>query len=413
LCFFAEKVIVPTKVLMLLNAPYPADVRIKKETGSLLRAGHQVHLLCLRRKKGEATSELVEGIQVHRIDAGKNNYQLAFWDVIMSMTFVHPKFKAAMRTILKNEQINLVHVHDLPLVGTALALKKEFSLKVIADMHENYPEALRTWFTWKTNPFVRLKNYLFMNPDRWTKWEKKACEDSDTLIAVVDEMKARLVKEYDFNPDKVVVVSNTEEKSFLEQPLDATVYQDLKGKFLLVYSGGIGPHRGVDVAIKGMSHVSNPENIHLVIVGFGSNAVMQNLQQLVAERKLSNVHFLGYQPFSKFFSYMSLADVNVIPHQSNGHTDHTIPHKLFQGMMTGKPILVSSSAPLKRVVESCNSGLVFTAGDEKDFAQKVNQLYADKAQCATLGANGRKATLEGNYNWEHEQEALLNIYNKY
>jgi hypothetical protein len=33
LCFFAEKVTVPAKVLMLLNAPYPADIRIKKETG--------------------------------------------------------------------------------------------------------------------------------------------------------------------------------------------------------------------------------------------------------------------------------------------------------------------------------------------------------------------------------------------
>jgi len=64
---------------MLLNAPYPADIRIKKETGALLKAGHQIHLLCLRRKN-EPDTELVEGIQVHRIDAGKNNYQLAYWD---------------------------------------------------------------------------------------------------------------------------------------------------------------------------------------------------------------------------------------------------------------------------------------------------------------------------------------------
>lgn len=402
----------PTKVLMLLNAPYPADVRIKKETGSLLRAGHQVHLLCLRRKN-EPSSEIVEGIQVHRIDAGKNNYQLAFWDVIMSMTFVHPKFKAAIRIILKNERINLVHVHDLPLVGTALELKKEFKLKVISDMHENYPEALRTWFVWKTNLIAQLKNYFFMNPDRWTRWEKKACKESDTVIAVVEEMKVRLVKQYDFNSDKVVVVSNTEEKSFINQPLDTTVYDTLNGKFIVIYSGGIGPHRGVDVAIKGMSHVVDQQNVHLVIVGFGSTAVMQNLQQLVADRKLSNVHFLGYQPFSKFFSYMSLADVNIIPHQSNGHTDHTIPHKLFQGMMTGKPMLVSSSAPLKRVVESCNSGLVFTAGDEEDFAKKVDQLYFDKELCSMLGANGKKATLEGKLNWENEEQTLLEIYKKY
>lgn len=397
---------------MLLNAPYPADIRIKKETGALLTAGHKIHLLCLR-KKGQPDTELVEGIHVHRIDAGKNNYQLAFWDVIMSLTFVHPKFKAAIRTIVKQEQISLIHVHDLPLAGTALALKRELALKVIVDLHENYPEALRTWFVWKTNPIARLKNFLFMNPDRWTRWEKKACEEADTVIAVVDEMKSRLMNQHHFSGEKIVVVSNTEEKTFINQPLDSSVYENLKGKFIIIYSGGIGPHRGVDVAIKSMSHVSDPENIHLVIVGFGSNAVMQNLQQIVADRNLGNVHFLGYQPFSKFFSYMSLADVNVIPHQSNGHTDHTIPHKLFQGMMTGKPMLVSSSAPLKRVVESCQSGLVFKAGDEKDFAQKVNQLYQDKELCSTLGANGKKATLEGTLNWENEKEALLKLYQQF
>ncbi|MCW5910722.1 MAG: glycosyltransferase family 4 protein [Cyclobacteriaceae bacterium] len=377
-----------------------------------MKVGHEIHLLCLR-KKDQSYTEVVEGIHIHRIDAGKNNYQLAFWDVIMSLTFIHPKFKTAIRSIVKNNEIGLVHVHDLPLAGTVLSFKRELNLKVILDLHENYPEALRTWFAWKTNPIVRLKNFLFMNPGRWTRWEKKACEEADTVIAVVEEMKARLVSQHHFNDDKVVVISNTEEKVFINQQLDNSVYQNLAGKFIIVYSGGIGPHRGVDIAIKGMSHVVTPENIHLVIVGFGSNAVMQNLQQIVTERNLNNVHFFGYQPFSKFFSYMSLADVNVIPHQSNGHTDHTIPHKLFQGMMTGKPILVSSSPPLKRVVESCQSGLVFNAGDEYDFAQKVNELYSNKELCAALGANGKNATLQGTLNWEHEQQTLLDIYSKY
>jgi ribonuclease III len=82
------------KILMFLNAPYPADIRVKKESDALLKAGFEIHLLCLR-KKNQAYSEQFEGIHLHRIDAGKNNYQLAFWDVIMSIQFVHPLFKKA------------------------------------------------------------------------------------------------------------------------------------------------------------------------------------------------------------------------------------------------------------------------------------------------------------------------------
>jgi len=394
---------------MLLNAPYPADIRVKKESEALINAGFEVHLLCLR-KDDQNKTDLFEGLHLHRIDAGKNNYQLAFWDSIMSLNFVHPKFKAAAKQILASENINTVHVHDLPLAGTALRLKKALNIKVVLDMHENYPEALRTWFKWKKNPIVRLKNALFMNPEHWTQFERKACEECDHIIAVVEEMRDRIIQEHHIASEKIHVVTNTEDQGFIKQKLDHSVYESLSGKFILTYSGGIGPHRGVDTAIRGMQHLSENKDIQLAIVGFGSPSVMTNLKQLVAELQLTNVHFFGYQPFSKFYSYMHLADVNVIPHQSNGHTDNTVPHKLFQGMMAGKPLLVSSSAPLKRLVEAHESGLVFEAGNPKDFASKVNEIHTNKPLREKLSNNGIKATLQGNLNWETTQRTLIDLY---
>jgi len=409
--FFAEikNLGVQKKILMLLNAPYPADIRVKKETDALLKAGFQIHLLCLR-KKDQSPFQLFEGIHVHRIDAGKNNYQLAFWDVIMSLRFVHPVFRSAAKKLIGKEKITIVHVHDLPLAGTALSLKKALGVKVVIDLHENYPEALRTWFKWKKNPIVRIKNYLFMNPERWTYFEKKACEGSDKIIAVVDEMKARIVKEHGIRDEKIIVVTNTEDQNFVKQEIDPSVYETLAGKFIITYSGGIGPHRGVDTAIEGMQYLKENDQIQLAIVGFGSPSVMNNLQQKVADLQLNNVHFFGYQPFSKFYSYMHLTDVNVIPHHSNGHTDNTVPHKLFQGMMAGKPLLVSSCAPLKRLVEICQSGVVFEAGNPKDFAEKVTTLYTDKNLRDKLGNNGMKATLDGDLKWETTQHILINLY---
>lgn len=395
---------------MLLNAPYPADIRVKKETNALMANGYEIFLLCLR-KKNQSYIEEIDGINIIRIDAGKNNYSLAFWDVIMSLSFVHPKFKKAIKKLLAREKIDFIHVHDLPLAGTAISLKNRFNIKVVLDLHENYPEALRTWFSWKKNPIVRLKNYLFMNPKRWTEHEKEACKNADQLIAVVNEMKARIIASYEINPSKIKVVTNTEDKKFIAQELDNDVYQKISKSFILTYSGGIGPHRGVDTAIKGMARLIH-HPIHLVIVGFGSDSVMNSLYSLVNDCQLANVHFEGFQPFSKFYSYMHLADVNIIPHQSNGHTDNTVPHKLFQGMMTGKPLLVSSCAPLKRFVEEYNCGLVFKADDEKDFAAKVEELFHNNSLRSELGENGYKATIEGDLNWETTQKELITLYEK-
>lgn len=399
------------KVAMLLNAPYPADIRVKKETDALINAGFEIFLICLR-KKNQAPREVVEGINVIRIDAGKNNYVLAFWDVVMSITFIHPRFKKALNKLLLEEKISIVHVHDLPLAGTALALRRQFSIKVIVDLHENYPEALRTWFKWKKNLIVRLKNKLFLNPDRWFKYETKACLEADHVIAVVDEMKSRLAKSSGVDLEKITVITNTEDKNFIEQKLNKDVYENIPNGFIITYSGGIGPHRGVDTAIKGMAHLRD-KPIYLVIVGFGSPSVMTSLKELATQLQLQNVYFKGYQPFEKFYSYMHLADVNVIPHQSNGHTDNTVPHKLFQGMMAGRPLLVSTCAPLKRIVKEYKSGLVFKADDATDFAAKVETLYSDKQLCEKLGANGTTATINGILNWETTQVELVKLYERF
>jgi glycosyltransferase involved in cell wall biosynthesis len=401
---------VPKKILMLLNAPYPSDIRVKKESDALLSAGFEIHLLCLR-KKDEGYYQDFEGIKITRIDAGKNNYVLAFWDVMMSIFFFHPRFLTAARKLLLQENIPILHVHDLPLAGTALSLKKELGAKVVVDFHENYPEALKTWFKWKKNPIVKLKNYLFMNPERWTTFEQRAGKQADAIIAVVDEMKSRIIKEHGIPSGKITIVTNTEDKGFVKQKLDTSVYQTLPSKFIITYSGGIGPHRGVDIAIKGMKELIDYPDIQLAIVGFGSTSVMNSLYQLVETLQLKSVHFFGFQPFNKFYSYMHLADVNVIPHQSNGHTDNTVPHKLFQGMMAAKPLLVSSSAPLKRLVEQHKAGIIFSAGDPKDFATKAIELYTNKEQAIILGQNGKKASMDGQLNWETTQKSLIQLYN--
>lgn len=397
-----------TKTLMLLNAPYPADIRVKKEADALIHAGFEVHLLCLRRKH-QPRSEEFEGIKITRIDAGKNNYVLAFWDVVMSINFVHPRFKKAALKILQKENITTLHVHDLPLAGSALAIRKQHPCHVLVDLHENYPEALRTWFKWKKNPIVKLKNAMFLNPNRWSRFEKQACEQADKIIAVVEEMKERLVEAYGVDDKKISVVTNTEDKNFVNQQVDTSVYEQLPPGFILTYSGGIGPHRGVDTAIRGMAFLAHLP-IHLAIVGFGSPSVMNSLHDLVQRLQLKNVHFLGYQPFSKFYSYMHLADANVIPHQSNGHTDNTVPHKLFQGMMAEKPLIVSSCAPLKRYVRNYDCGVVFKAGDEKDFADKVELLYTNKPLQIQLAKNGYDASMRGELNWEATQKKLIDLY---
>ena len=283
----------------------------------------------------------------------------------------------------------------------------------MADFHENYPEALKVWFQWKTNPLIRLKNNIFFGYKRWTKYESWAVNNSDYVIAVVEEMKARIISEQAQAQEKVVVVTNTENIAFAKSELFEDIYQVDANKFILAYTGGVGPHRGVDTAIKGMAQLKDLQDVVLYVVGSLSEAANRMLEKLIIENNLGGrVHVLGYKPFNLFYSYMKMATVNIIPHNSNGHTDHTVPHKLFQCMMTGKPLLVSTSAPLKRIIGETEGGLYFEAGNSEDFASKVRALYADEELRTSLGEKGKIATLEGKYNWETSSSSIISLYDK-
>jgi len=396
---------------MILNGtfPKPLDVRVIKESNSMMAAGHAVTLLCLE-ATDEVAEERIDGLNVVRINAGKSINHLAFWDIIISLTFNHPIFRRGIRRILAKQKIDAIHVHDLPLAGTALYFKRKYGIKVVLDLHENYSEALKIWFRWKTNPIARLKNALFLRPKVWERYEAKAVRAADAVLTVVNEMRDRVLRQHELDEKKVFVVSNTETKTFIDQPVIPEIYAAYPGKFILAYVGGIGPHRGVDTVIESMQYLRNQQDIVFIIIGSGSSNVMEKLGKMVRELRLGDrVFMLGQKPFSQVFSYMSRADVNVIPHKSNPQNDNGVPHKLFQSMMVGKPVLVSSSAPLKRIIEETSSGVVFQAEDPVDCADKIVQMFNNKSLCQQLGANGKKAAM-GKYSWEETAKQLLDVY---
>lgn len=396
---------------MLLHEFYPNDIRVTKEVSSLIAAGFELHLICLQRKK-EDNEEIVNGIHVHRIPIAQSFFWRGIWDILLAVNFFQPRFYKKLKMLNAVHHFDALHVHDLPLSKTALRFRdKEKGPPVVLDFHENYPEALKVWFVWKKNPLIRLKNKLFFSFNRWLSYERSVSKAADLIIVVVSEMKDRVTQLHGLASRKIVVVTNSETRDFLNQKQIPEIYTRDEGDFILSYTGGVGPHRGVDVCIEGLKHLKAYPKIKLEITGSLSADSKQWLETLAKENGVSDkVKINGYQPFEKFFSYMKYAEVNLIPHNRNGHTDHTIPHKLYQGMLTGKPVVVSSAPPLERLVNEHNSGLVFEAGNPEDFAKKIASLYTNPALYQQLGANGYHATFHETANWESTGKVLVKAY---
>lgn len=389
---------------MILDQDFPPDIRVEKEARALLAAGHQVIVMCVP-SEGKPLAETWEGIKIVRLPRLPGILQrLSRWSQHFLMRSW--QWEQHLDRVIRTERLEVLHVHDLPMVGSALQVAGRQGLPVVADLHENYAAMVEMFFReGQGNLFFRL----VAPPWRWNFQEKRWLKKTAQVIVVVDEARERLVQA-GLSVEKITVIENTEDESYFSAfPLDQELIAQFQADFVIAYVGGIeGPHRGLLTAVEAMPTIlASIPNARLLIVGAGSLKPM--LEAMIAKLHLaSRVTLTGHQPFQKVPTYIALSAVCLVPHLANPHTEATIPHKLFQYMLMGKPVVVSSCRPLQRIVEATGSGLVFQAGDGASLANAVIRLK-DSDLRQKLGEAGRQAAM-GHYSWRETAHKLTALY---
>jgi glycosyltransferase involved in cell wall biosynthesis len=396
---------------MVLKNKFPPDIRIEKEVRTLLSAGHRVHLLAYRSGKlEEPPEEKIEGLWVRRIFKEPDQLRTiprCLNSLRFHLTFMNPYWASHIERYVRDFGINILHVHDLPLVGTAQKVGQRLGIPLVADLHENYPASLRLSF--EADPSSR--SWLKPRPRTWVLYEQRVVHAATHIVVVVDEAKERLIKEYGLEPEKITVVMNVEDTDhFRSLDLDQEILAHYRDSFVISYIGGGGRHRGLDTAIEAMSYLCKSiPRAKLVLVGIRRQESDEYRRMVESRGVQDHVEIVGWQPFQKVPSYIEASQVGLVPHHQNPHTDATLPHKLFQYMLMSKPVVVSSCRPLKRIVEETKSGLVFHSGDPKDLARQIVTLHTDSALQRECGRRGHEAATH-RYDWAIEGRKLTDLY---
>ncbi len=383
------------------NIP-PPDIRIEKEAGTLIGDGHEVNLLLERRQREEGTMNVggircVRGVRMGRFREILHRYTFSY-------TFRDPMWRKAIREFAVSRSVEVLHVHDLPLVREAVAVGEELGIPVIADLHENYPGGLQVWYT------NRLKKKTIYNFNRWARYEREILREVDAVIVVIEESKERIMA-LGIPEEKIFVVPNTSPVESIDIPIDPSITEKYRDTFMVSYIGGFAPHRGLDTAIRSLPHLrGRMPDLKLVLVGDRNRPYMEYLAGLAGKLGVSDmVEMTGWQPFEKIWSYISASSVCLVPHARNPHTDTTIPHKIFQYMMIRKPVIVSDCPPLKRIIEDSGGGLVFTHDSPEELAECIARFHEDGQFSLRTGEKGRAAFLD-RYNWDSTSADLSRLY---
>jgi glycosyltransferase involved in cell wall biosynthesis len=393
-------------ILMVLSTKiFPPDGRVEREARSLIGDGHNVFLMA-RRGPGQLVEEIIDGVHVIRVPL-PFQCKKAIADFIYFFFQRYLIFFHILRACRKH-RINALHVHDLCYALATTLAGKTLHLPVIFDMHEHYTAMLKMSFEAKV--YRKFKPFAFILLALLRIEEKIACHRSRKVIVVADEHIGR-IESLGVAHDNIVVVTNTEDVHYFRSfAIDESLAKEYLDDFVILYLGGFSPHRGLETAIEAMPIILEQiPNARLLLVGEGATRL--ELEQLVRDAHLGDrVTFAGFQPFKTVPTYIYLSSVCLIPHISTPHIETTMPNKIFQFMIPGKPVVVSSTRPMMRIVNDAECGLIFKERDAKSLAETIIQ-FEDEALRRRLGENGRQA-VEDRYNWEKTVQALLSLYRK-
>jgi glycosyltransferase involved in cell wall biosynthesis len=381
----------------------PPDIRVEKEMRSLLKAGHKVDLLSLKITSTQEEDLFIGRIPIFR--APIRMLRIREWEKESVERHYHSPLSPwvhAVKEFLQLRNIDALHVHDLPLAWTCAYAASGKGVPVVLDMHEVYPDLVR---------FMRPEGeHGSWDPPRWTaSYEEECLRMVDRVIVTVEESRQRLAR-MGLEQGKTRVVMNTEEiESMKSVGTGCPPLSGLEGKCVVTYVGAFGEVRGLDQLIHAAWRLSAgfPE-IHLLLVGGGYNET--ELRTIVTDLHMGkNVTITGWVPFNHVPDLIDFSDICVVPHLKNPFTDTTVPHKLFQYMLLGKPVIVSDADPLVRIVTECGCGMVFPSGDAERLAGLIERLASNPEERRRLGENGRMAALD-RYHWGEDQKELLDVY---
>jgi glycosyltransferase involved in cell wall biosynthesis len=177
----------------------------------------------------------------------------------------------------------------------------------------------------------------------------------------------------------------------------------LDGKRVLVFTGRLVPHKGVNVLLEALKLL--PSDVVLLVIGAGPR--LSSLRALARRLDVEDrVRFCSAVTDEELPQYMALGEVFVFPSQNRLEG---FGLAVAEAMALGLPAIVADMPGVREVIEPGVEGLLAEPLLAGDVAAKVQTLLGDRALAARMGEAGRRRA-EARYGVATVAGQLLSVY---
>ena len=383
--------------VMMLSWEYPPRIiggispHIYYLSKSLARNGVKVHVVTCD-FPGAPAHEVVDGVEVYRIDSYKNpSPDFATWVYLMNLNM---QKEAAAITRQLGGKVDVFHAHDWLVATAGIGLKHVFRKPFFATMHSTE---------------IGRRNGIHFDYERMIhETEAWLTYEAWKVICCSDYMVHHVQWAFGLPTDKLVMIPNgvnaevytKNEKENLAQFRSKYALPEEK---IVLFVGRLVYEKGVHVLVNAAPKVLEKANAKFIIVGNGY--MKDQLSTIVNATGIANkVMFTGFVDDETLWKLQKCADVSVVP-----SLFEPFGIVALEAMAAKSPVVVSDTGGLSEIVNHDIDGVKVYAGNPDSLAWGINRVFTDETYANALRTNAYRKIQE-KYNWDKSAQQTKTLY---
>lgn len=384
------------RILILAPTPFFADrgchMHIAEQAFALQRKGYEVQIVTyhLGRDLGGLTIRRSTSVPWYKKLGPGPSWHKFYVDPLLLIT--------AWRTAVSfKPDIIHAHLHEGAVLGWVL--KKLLGIPMVFDMQgsltgeliaHNFPLTKTTW----------MKNI-------WYAIEKRIDHMADAVLVQSTEMKDELERQFSV-PQKNIFLAydGVSTEAFTPGNRDQKLLEQLAippNKKVIVYLGGLSPHKGVDILLEAFPTVlKKVPSAFLLLMGYPNE---EHYRKRVQHMGLAeSVRITGRVLYEDAPKYLRLGDIAVAPKRSQTEANG----KIYNYMATGLPTIAFDTI-LNREILGDLGIYVYDLENPQGLAEAMISLLENDARRKNLAISVREKAVK-DYSWDFVASRIIQAY---
>ena len=358
---------------------------------SLVKQGVNVHVVTCD-FPDTPTYEVVDGIEVHRIDSYRNpSPDFPSWIYLMNINMQ----KEAARLVRENGNIDIIHAHDWLVANAGIGLKHVFRKPLLVTMHSTEMGRRETLHNTAEKMIHETEGWL-----NFEAWRVVCCS-----YYMVSHIKSI----FGLPNDKIDMIPNGVDIDTYDSIEDNL--SDFRAKFalpeekIILYVGRLVYEKGIHVLINAVPKVLSKANAKFIIVGSGY--MKEQLLTIVRGMGLEHkVLFQGFMDEKSLLRLQKCADVSVVP-----SLFEPFGIVALEAMAAKSPVVVSDTGGMSEIVEHDVTGVKVYPDNPDSLAWGINRILLDDEYRRRIKENAYRV-VQDKYGWSKIAKQTADTYER-